>query len=105
MNSNKNENNNRKNIGTALKQACLGSCQKVLAQVARIRDAIFTETRAALGSRQHMVRLALNEAEAEAWQTEYPHLVFPVLAAEKVQAVAAWNRRQQSLRNEFAFAV
>jgi hypothetical protein len=42
-----------------------------------------------------MLRLALNEAEALAWQTLYPHLVFPDLAAEKVRGVAAWNSRQQ----------
>jgi hypothetical protein len=43
-------------------------------------------------------RLALNEAEALAYQTEFPHLVFPVLATEKAEAVAAWQRRQQSIR-------
>jgi hypothetical protein len=31
------------------------------------------------------------------WQTEYPHLVFPALAAEKVHAVADWNRHQRSV--------
>jgi hypothetical protein len=39
----------------------------------------------------------VNEAEALAWQTPYPHLLFPSLAAEKVQAVAAWQTRQQSV--------
>jgi len=33
---------------------------------------------------------ALNEAEAAAWQTMFPHLVFPALATEKVQAAIAW---------------
>jgi hypothetical protein len=32
-----------------------------------------------------------------AWQTEFPHLVFPALAAEKVHAVADWNRHQRSV--------
>jgi hypothetical protein len=40
----------------------------------------------------------LNEAEALAFQTEYPHLLFPTLAMEKIQAVSAWQSRQQLLR-------
>jgi len=51
-----------------------------------------------------LVHLALNEAEALAWQTAYPHLLFPALAMEKVQAVAAWQTRQQSVqRRHFGF--
>jgi hypothetical protein len=46
---------------------------------------------------EQLVRLALNEAEALARQTWYPHLVFPDLAAEKIQAVAAWENRQRRL--------
>lgn len=44
------------------------------------------------------VRLALNEAEAIAWQTGVPHLVFPALAEEKLESVTRWHRRQQALR-------
>jgi hypothetical protein len=47
-----------------------------------------------------MFRLALNEAKALAWQTEYPRLVFPVLAAEKTQAVTEWRARQNWLRQK-----
>jgi len=47
-----------------------------------------------------LLHLALNEAEALAWQTEYPHLVFPTLALEKAQAVANWLTRQRSMRSE-----
>lgn len=90
-------------MGATLKQACVGSCQKVLAQVARVKAAIFAEARTALNTQQHLLRLALNEAEAQAWQTEYPHLVFPALAMEKVQAVTAWSRRQQYVRHATAF--
>jgi hypothetical protein len=49
-------------------------------------------------TRGHLVKLALNEAEALAWQTAYPHLVFPALAREKVCALAFWHRRQAALR-------
>jgi hypothetical protein len=50
-----------------------------------------------LGAPERLLRLALNEAEAAAWETMYPHLVFPALASEKAQAVAAWNAHQQSV--------
>jgi hypothetical protein len=48
--------------------------------------------------------LALNEAEALAWETEYPYLVFPTLAAEKAQAVAKWQVRQHLIRNGSSIA-
>jgi hypothetical protein len=47
-----------------------------------------------------MFRLALNEAEALAWQTDYPQLVFPILATEKTQAVTEWNARQERLHQK-----
>jgi hypothetical protein len=43
-------------------------------------------------------RLALNEAEALAWQSGYPLLVFPVLAEEKLRALMAWRDYQASIR-------
>lgn len=90
--------------GMAFKNACVRSCRKVLAQIARAKEAIFAESRGALQTQEHLLRLALNEAEAVAWQTMYPHLVFPVLAAEKVQAVADWNAHQQFVRRPNALA-
>ncbi len=77
-------------------KACLASCQKVLVQIKKAKDAIFTESQAAFGTHERLLRLALNEAEALAWQTAYPHLVFPDLATEKVRAVVAWEGRQQA---------
>jgi hypothetical protein len=74
---------------------CLRSCRKILAEIRKAKDAIFAEARGELNARGRMLQLALNEAEALAWQTEYPHLVFPALAAEKVHAVADWNRHQR----------
>jgi len=77
--------------GSAFSTLCLRSCRKILAQIRKARDAIPSETRGTLDTHDHMLQLALNEAEALAWQTEYPHLVIPALAAEKVHAVADWN--------------
>jgi hypothetical protein len=93
-----NETASRPSMGAALKHACLESCQQILTLVTRARAAIFAEARAAFASQERLLQLTLNEAEAQAWQTGYPHLVFPMLAREKVQTVAAWNTRQQSLR-------
>src|SRR5690242_12478123 len=76
----------------------LGACQRLIARLENARAEIVAEFREKLADYQHLVELALNEAEALAWQTDFPELVFPSLAVEKVSAVAAWNRKQQSLR-------
>ena len=84
--------------GRAFRNACAASCRKILAQITAAKEAIFSESFNALKSREHLLRLALNEAEAAAWQTGYPQLVFPALATEKVQAVVAWDAHQQAVR-------
>lgn len=71
-------------------------CRKLLAQMERTKNAIVSEFRGVLGAHEQVLRLALNEAEALAWESGYPNLVFPTLAEEKAQAVAAWHRRQES---------
>jgi hypothetical protein len=91
------ETGRRHGKGTAFAAACAASCQKVVDQVARVRESLFAEWREILATEERVLRLTLNEAEALAWQTELPHLVFPALAEEKVRAVVRWNRRQQLL--------
>lgn len=91
------------NNGTTFRQACLASCQKILARIADAKEAIFNEAFAALKTNERLLRLALNEAEAAARQTMYPHLVFPVLATEKVQAVIAWDKKQSSRQGNRRF--
>ena len=81
-----------------LTRACVGSCRKLVAQLAKAKKAILAEFTETLAAHESMLRLALNEAEALAWQTAYPHLVFPALAMEKAQALAAWDARQRVLR-------
>ncbi len=85
-------------VGAGFGNKSRSSCRKVLARVAQAKETIFAESSPALRSQERLLRLALNEAEAVARQTPYPHLVFPMLATEKVQSVIAWNKRQQSLR-------
>ena len=80
------------------KRVCLASCRKLLTQIESSKDAIFDEFRDLIGGQERMLRLALNEAEAIAWQTEYPHLIFPTLAQEKAEEVAAWQEHALAIR-------
>jgi hypothetical protein len=84
--------------GHALRNTCAACYQKALAQITAAKAVILAESKQMLAVPERLLRLALNEAEALAWQTTYPHLVFPMLAAEKTQAVAAWNSTQQAVR-------
>ena len=77
---------------------CLQSCKKLLAGIEQVKNKIAERVSRNVGSHGQVLQLALNEAEALAWQTDYPHLLFPALAVEKVQAAAAWQTRQQSVR-------
>jgi hypothetical protein len=66
--------------------------------VAMIRTSIQHEFSKIQENHPRLFQLALNEAEALAWDTGFPHLVFPALAMEKVQAVCAWYKRQTRIR-------
>jgi hypothetical protein len=81
----------------ALGHVCLKCCQQVVAQVQKAKALILAEWQGQLSTNKRMLELTLNEAEALAWQTSYPHLLFPVLAAEKVQALARWNSHQREV--------
>jgi hypothetical protein len=87
----------RASAGGTLGQWRLPSCEEVLAGISRVKASILAEARRGLRVHERMLRLALNEAEALACQTEYPHLLFPALAAEKLQALVAWHKHQQAL--------
>ncbi|MGA3266218.1 MAG: hypothetical protein ABSE16_05280 [Verrucomicrobiota bacterium] len=83
-------------------KACLASCRKLTEQLQRTKQNILAELRGTFEAPEDLLRLAVNEAEALAWQTDFPHLVFADLATEKIQAVAAWHARQQLLaRHQF----
>ncbi len=79
-------------------QVCLSSCRRLLARLEKAKASILAEFRKSLQEDEHVLYLALNEAEAMAWQTGFPQLIFPTLAMEKAQAVQAWHQRQQSFR-------
>src|SRR3977135_502216 len=78
--------------------ACLASCRQLLSQMQKVKNAILAEFRVMAGADEHLLRLALNEAEALARQTHYPHLVCPMLALEKAESVRNWHARQQTFR-------
>lgn len=92
------ENNANTQTGSAARNNYAASCQKVIAQINAAREAILAESRALLDVPERLLRLAVTEAEAVAWQTTYPHLVFPVLATEKVQAITHWDATQRNVR-------
>jgi hypothetical protein len=75
---------------------CLESCRKLLARLENAKANVMAEFSGSLQNHQHVLHLALNEAEALAWQTDFPELVFPALAHEKAEAVKVWHDRQQS---------
>jgi hypothetical protein len=82
-------------FASAFKNVCVASCRNILVQIAAAKEAIFTDSFKELGAHEHLLRLALNEAEAVSWETKYPQLIFPGLATEKVQSVMAWAAQQQ----------
>jgi len=85
--------------GSALIAACAGTCSRIAEQLGRVRESLMAEWRELLATQDRVLFLALNEAEALAWQTGVPHLVYPALAEEKVRAVARWSVRQQILNS------
>jgi hypothetical protein len=83
-------------------ERCVDCYRKVLAQIEDVREQVVAEFRERLAEHKHVLDLALNEAEALAWQTEFPQLLFPTLATEKASAVTGWHQRQESLRQRAA---
>jgi hypothetical protein len=77
--------------------ACIGACEKIADQLSQAKHSLVAEFKDALKTQEALLRLAIVEADAIAWQTEYPHLLFPSLAVEKLQTAIGWQSRQQSL--------
>ncbi len=96
----------KKSVVKAAANVCIKSCHKLATQMDQAKRNFLTELRGTLKVPERLFRLAVGEAEALAWQTGYPHLLFPTLATEKVQAVAGWNARQEFIRRkDFAAAM
>jgi hypothetical protein len=87
-----------KNVIRAAVNICSECYQKLAARIEQVKANLLAEPYGTAGASKRLLRLALGEAEALAWQTGYPHLLFPALAAEKIQAATEWNARQKLLR-------
>lgn len=87
------DNDNKTNTVNAL----MAFCRKIAGYLEAVKRDVFAEYQAQLGANDQLLRLAIIEAEALAHQTDYPHLVFPLLAAEKAQNAVRWQFHQQFL--------
>lgn len=77
----------------------LRRCHKIMAQIAQAKKSILEQFKEMVAGYERLLWLALNEAEALAWQTRYPHLVFQDLAEEKAWGLADWVVRQRLVRS------
>lgn len=73
---------------------------RAFAALARVRGDIEHKYASVKDQAPRIVHLTLNEAEAVAWDSGFPHLVFPLLAEEKLSKAAAWVNRQRTLRED-----
>jgi len=82
------------NFAPQFAAACLDQCRKLGARLGEAKESLIAELRESYEISERLLRLVVNEAEALAWETEFPHLVFPALALEKVRVAANWQERQ-----------
>ena len=82
---------------SSLFRACVNACGKIRDGIQSVKNRVTLQFRDSLKGQERPLALALNEAEALAWQTDFPHLFFPELALEKAQTAVAWQRRQNSI--------
>ena len=100
MNSNRTETNGSNE--NAFTRFCFDYCRKLITDIQEAKRELIAQFHNVFSGQEKLLRLALNEAEALAFQTDFPHLVFPDLAMEKVQSAAAWRNQQQAMLNERA---
>lgn len=99
---------NKQNLTTdkTLQGVCQNLCAKLVQQIGHAKNNLVAEFQDAFATQQQLLQLAIVEADALAWQTDYPHLLFPALATEKIQRVANWRTRQgYLLRNTSPYAL
>ena len=83
--------------GKAASKASGAACRELAVHVTNIKNGLVREFGTALGGQNQLLQAALNEAEALAWQTPFPHLLFPLLAHEKASAASRWAARQRTV--------
>ena len=82
--------NHNKNVVKTVSNGWLASGRKLIAGIEQAKWHLVADLGKTFQLPERLFRVAVNEAEALAWKTEYPHLVFPALAAERIQAASAW---------------
>lgn len=92
-----------KNVVKIVPDSWIASGQKLIMGIEQAKRSLAAEHQLALPER--LFQVALNEAEALAWETEYPQLVFPALAEEKIAAVSSWYSHGGFLSSNYAMAV
>ncbi len=88
-----------------LQDLCERCYQGVLRRLSLVKADVEREFSRGLAGYEKLLKSAMNEAEALAWQTPYPHLFFPVLAEEKAAAVQRWAAHQREVREREHAAV
>jgi hypothetical protein len=61
---------------------------RMVSAIYDLRDRLVQKYEQTFPDRAHLVRKAIAEAEAMAWQTSFPHLLFPDLAETRVAELA-----------------
>jgi hypothetical protein len=81
-----------------LQMSCVHCYQRMLSRLAAVRARVERDFARTMAGYEQLIKGAMNEAEALAWQTSYPHLVFPELAEEKAAAARQWAAHQWAVR-------
>ena len=100
MNANRGANENNGTSKFAV--ACVEQCRKFAALLTEAKESLIAEFKDTYEIHERLLHQVINEAEALACETEYPHLVFPALALEKVRVAASWHERQGLIRRRDA---
>jgi hypothetical protein len=81
-----------------LRAACAYCYQEALRRLTAVKARVEREFGQEMAGYEPLLKAAINEAEAVAWQTPYPHLFFPVLAEEKAAEAQQWAGHQRAIQ-------
>lgn len=93
----------KNNVVKLVPEEWVASGRKLIIGIERAKENLVAER--GLGLPEQLFQIAVNEAEVLAWETEFPQLVFPALAVEKIEEFSAWYSHGESLNSHYALAV
>jgi hypothetical protein len=82
----------------SIPELCQCVSRNLKSRVRELKAKLLSEFRGRVDRHGHVLELALNEAEALAWESGFPQLLFPTLALEKARSVARWHDHQQAVQ-------